>query len=263
MTHRFHCALSTLFRPAMTSGRKPMGRKSLCVLSALGAVLLLVSAQEGRAQTYSLQQLMDGATFTIPTAAGTNLIFQNFADAFTISPHARPPGQLDPLPSGIYVTAINIGATNPGLLWQSAQWAVNPSQFIDVTWTYDVVTSDGSNSITGATTSLSSYAVPTGTDLYVSTELTSHNALLGTLRADPSSAPSLPQDDVEFFPTNGVHVEKEISLQGNMAGNASLHAFTQTFAVTPEPGAYGLFLGAGVSGALFYRRRVFRSKRQP
>lgn len=234
------------------------GLKSLLALSLPVLALLLASAEPGKAQTYSLQQLMDGASFTIPTSNGTSLIFQNFADASLFGSHSRQPGQLVPSPTQIFVTAINAGTSQPGLLWQSTAWAVDSSQFVDVSWVYDVVTSDGTSAMTGAGTRLQDYAAQSGTNLAISDALTNDGALLGNLRDDLSGTPGGSLNSVEFAATDTVHVEKEISVWGNSAGSASLNAFSQTFAVaanTPEPGAWGLCVGAGISGVLLARRR--------
>ncbi|MCW3053884.1 MAG: hypothetical protein JWN14_3054 [Chthonomonadales bacterium] len=244
------------------SGRSSIRIPSLFVPAVLGCVLFVASGSSGHAQTYSLEELVNGATFTIPTNTGHSVIFENFANTFAIPPHRLQPGQLIPSASEMFATAINVGTANPGLLWQSAAWAVTPTQFLDAGWTYDVVTTD---SINGTGMALGSYFSQPGGDILVKNALANDDENLGNLLNSPCSTPAVTHDDLLFDPTSVMHAATDVSVQANTDGNAALFSFTQTFssipAETPEPNAPAMVLGMGIAAGLLSRRRLRRRKR--
>jgi len=259
LIHNGKQAQSLVCLNSQKSGRRAIRIATAFAPAALGCVLLGASGSVGHAQTYSLEELVNGATFTIPTNTGNSVIFENFANKFAIPPHRLQPGQQIPAASEMFATAINIGTANPGLLWQSAEWAVTPTQFLDAGWTYDVVTTD---SINGTGMALGSYFSQPGGDILITNALASDDESLGNLMNSPCRTPAVTHDALLFDPTSVMHAATDVSVQANTSGNAALFSFTQTFssipADTPEPNAPAMVLGMGVAAGLLSRRRLRR-----
>jgi len=143
-----------------------MQMKSILAPIGLGGILLFASAGAGHAQTFTLQQLLAGSTFTIPTNTGTSLVFNDFANYI---PTDNGLGATAPTSAQITATAINAGTNHPGLRWQSSNWDVNSNQFMSGSWEYDVSTLNGAAIIEDANLNLVSYAAD-GTGEIHSTE---------------------------------------------------------------------------------------------
>jgi hypothetical protein len=225
------------------------------VVGLLALLGLGLSPPTVRAQTFTLQQLLNGQTITIG-----GLTFANFRDFSSIAsgPMAAP---VDP--NLVTVTGFIEGA-NVGIRFQSAtQFLAGPLSTQDTLFSYDVFTTDGSNGIFGNTAEIEGFGT-SGTGLI----------LVGEAREDENKNPvpdiSTPPrtsklvssnpglagtiDQATFLsPQNFLTISKDIGLSGGTTGAAFLSDFEQTFAI-PEPSSLAL-VGLSALGLAGYRWR--------
>ena len=189
---------------------------------------------------------------------GSPLVCGDKSFTFTAFNSVDSGGAIAPTSSQVFVTGIDCGTSDPGILVQSADWNVNQAQTIDTTFTYNIISSgpsivDASLATTsdGATDSSSNPSL--GGDIHITESLFNTSSVdVGNLLNDYQQ--NLTSETVNFAPVSELTVNKDVSLEGNTDGTATLSTFTQNFSETPEPGTVSM-LGLGFIGIALTRLR--------
>lgn len=212
-----------------TSHRRPIALAALAL--ALGATATTAARA---AESATLADLIASAG---PHGNGTlvqgDKIFSNFSQFTSIG----TAGATAPTSAEILATTAVIGG-NPGLIFSSAKWNVNPTQTVDTGWVF-TVTSTGL-SIIDAELGLLSYAADGNSTIHITESLSNGVNLLVEAPGGPFT------DHHVFSPVQSLTVAKDVSLVAN-AGHASLSTLTQSFSQVPEPSTY---LAGGLMGLL-------------
>ncbi len=93
-------------------------------------------------------------------------------------------------------------------MWQSAEWSVTPTQFIDTSWTYDVVMSDGNVRLSTGWSGVASYEHMLTNNLKFSTNLSYFNVHMS------SSPEAIIDPDPLLPPTPGL--DFDVTVQGTV-----------------------------------------------
>lgn len=234
-----------------------MSLKSILSRFAVGGALLLASS--GICNAVTLQDLLNGATITVPTSvSGTSLLFNNFTNYFT----GNTGGATAPTASQIDVFVVNSNTDHLGLRFQSSNWDVNANQTMSTSWEYDVQTINGPAKMDGVELHFVTVDAPGNGHVHIGKTLSDPvDQIFQHLSVDDPG--NLGPDTVLFNQRSLFHVADTVTLDGGTTGNGTLLGnFDQHFQVvnTPEPGTLGLLLGLGVTGTGFVLRRRAKGK---
>jgi hypothetical protein len=239
---------------------KPKGTRAF---SGLIFACIVLGFGTLNAQAATMADLLAGGSITCGDKT-----FSNFRNFFSNGAG----GAIAPTSAEVFVNADStncgtdiFGQPGPGLVFQSANWNVNPGQSMDTAFTFDVtVTRPLLASIGDVSMSLLSFANLNGADIHITESMFSGVTNVGNLVVDAGLGRV--SDSIKFAPPGFVTltINKDISLEGHAQGSASLSTFSQNFSEIPEPGSLTYF-GIGILGILLgsirgrYRRRNSRT----
>lgn len=200
------------------------------------------------ASATSMADLLAGGSVTCG-----NLTFQNFRNFSSVDSG----GASAPTAAEVFVNpdAANCGTLNPGpgILIQSAKWNVNAGQTIDTAFTFDVLAPFPI--IKDARMSFLAFDAQDGGDIHVDESLFDINGnFVQSLSVDSGIGPFVDTHVFSGGPYAFLTVNKDIALEGNANGSASLSTLTQNFSEVPEPMTLGL-TGVALLGLAFFRRQ--------
>jgi hypothetical protein len=218
----------------------------------LTGIVCLLGAVQAQAGNVTMASLLAGGS----VACGDETFsgFTNFSSV--ASGGAGAPDATE-----VFVSAPSTCGTTDlfaGILFQSALWNVNSAQTMDTSFTFNVITPTGDlgDFLTGATLAFGSDGATGTGDIHVTESIydtSNHN--LANLLVDYQSA--ITSNSVTFLPPgySELTIRKDISLEGNSAGTATLSTLTQNFTeATPEPGTVSM-VGLGIIGVAVIARR--------
>lgn len=217
--------------------------------AAAGAVALLAIAGQANATTISMADLLAGGSI----ACGDKTFF-HFHDFLSVGTN----GAVAPTASQVFGTETDCGTNKPGpgIIWQSPNWNVNPTQDIDTSWSYDVIVNSGAKRIIDASMEFLSATADNGADIHITESLfNSTPAFVNSLLIDLVVGPQIDiHDPLPGGPYSFLSVNKDVSLEGHATGNASLSTFKQNFSQVPEPATLPLLGGALIAFAFASRK---------